>query len=94
MAIRSTMNVSLTPALERFILDRVESGRFQSSSEVVREALRIMERVEQEREAAMAGVRAKIDAGFEQLDRGVTVDGEAAFEALRERGRKFRAAGG
>lgn len=33
------MNVSLTPELEQFVQSRVESGRYNSASEVVREAL-------------------------------------------------------
>jgi putative addiction module CopG family antidote len=34
------MNVSLTPELEKFVSAKVESGRYNSASEVVREALR------------------------------------------------------
>ena len=37
------MNVSLTPKLEQFIRTKVESGRYLSASEVVREALRLLE---------------------------------------------------
>jgi antitoxin ParD1/3/4 len=37
------MNVSLTPELEKFVGTKVESGRYNSASEVVREALRLLE---------------------------------------------------
>jgi antitoxin ParD1/3/4 len=37
------MNVSLTPQLEKFVSAKVESGRYNSASEVVREALRLLE---------------------------------------------------
>lgn len=37
------MNVSLTAELERLIRDKVASGRYTSTSEVVREALRLLE---------------------------------------------------
>jgi antitoxin ParD1/3/4 len=37
------MNVSLTPELERFVASKVESGRYHSASEVVREAPRLLE---------------------------------------------------
>ncbi len=37
------MNVSLTPELEEFVAGKVESGRYTSASEVVREALRLLE---------------------------------------------------
>ncbi len=41
-----SLNVSLTPELARFITSRVASGRYQSASEVVRAALRLLEREE------------------------------------------------
>ncbi|TDI42129.1 MAG: type II toxin-antitoxin system ParD family antitoxin [Acidobacteria bacterium] len=37
------MNVSLTPELETMIHERVATGRYHSASEVVREALRLLE---------------------------------------------------
>jgi len=37
------MNVSLTPELENFVSAKVDSGRYNSASEVVREALRLLE---------------------------------------------------
>ena len=37
------MNVSLTPELEQFVSAKVQSGRYNSASEVVREALRLLE---------------------------------------------------
>lgn len=42
-----SMNVSLTEELSEFVKSRVASGRYTSASEVVREALRLMERHEQ-----------------------------------------------
>jgi antitoxin ParD1/3/4 len=46
-----TMNINLTPQLERLVREKVSSGRYTSASEVVREALRLME--EQDRLRAM-----------------------------------------
>ena len=40
------MNVSITPELEQFVSDRVASGQYQSASEVVRAALRLLVREE------------------------------------------------
>ena len=37
------MNVSLTPKLDGFVGKQVESGRYRSASEVVREGLRLLE---------------------------------------------------
>ena len=46
MPTRKTMNISVTPELERFVASRVASGRYQSASEVVRAGLRLLERHE------------------------------------------------
>lgn len=43
---RTSLNVSLTPAFERFIAGRVSSGRYQTASEVVRAGLRLLEQTE------------------------------------------------
>jgi len=58
-----TRNVNLTEELDRFVLTRVESGRYENASEVVRAALRTLEREEQQHEAKLAGLRAAIDEG-------------------------------
>jgi antitoxin ParD1/3/4 len=79
---RTTMNVSLTPELEAFVDSRVASGRYQSASEVVRAALRLLETEEQERDTALAEVRQKIQLGLDQIQRGEVFDGEAVFDEL------------
>jgi len=58
-----TRNVNLTPELDSFLLSRVESGRFENASEVVRAALRTLEREERVFEAKLAALRAAIDEG-------------------------------
>lgn len=59
-----TLNVSLTPQLETFIYETVTSGRYQSASEVVRTALRLLEEREQERAARIEGLRQEIQKGL------------------------------
>ncbi len=51
------MNVSLTPELEKFVSAKVGSGRYNSASEVVREALRLLE----EHDSARAAQRAEFN---------------------------------
>ena len=58
-----TRNVNLTPELDTFVLSRVESGRYENASEVVRAALRTLEREEREYEAKLALLRTAIDEG-------------------------------
>lgn len=78
------MNVSLTPELERRIAERVESGLYTTASEVVREALRLFfERDEAGRVRRLNALRADIDAGLEQADRGELLDGAGTFTRVR-----------
>jgi antitoxin ParD1/3/4 len=58
-----TRNVNLTDELDRFVLDKVKSGRYENASEVVRAALRTLERDEQQYEAKLAALRTAIDEG-------------------------------
>ena len=60
------MNVSLTPELERLINDKVETGTYQTASEVVREALRLLKH----RDEGLVQLRRDIQAGLDQAARG------------------------
>jgi antitoxin ParD1/3/4 len=53
----------LTDELDRFVLQKVESGRYENASEVVRAALRTLEREEEQYEAKLAALRTAIDEG-------------------------------
>ncbi|MGH7215258.1 MAG: type II toxin-antitoxin system ParD family antitoxin [Tepidisphaeraceae bacterium] len=76
------MNISLTPQLEAFVKQRVDSGQYQSSSEVVREALRLMDERDRERRAALRAVKTKVASGLAQLRRGEGRDGDEVFREL------------
>jgi antitoxin ParD1/3/4 len=58
------INVNLTPELEGLIRQKVSSGRYNSASEVVREALRLMEAEDQLRAAKLAQLRHDIQEGL------------------------------
>ncbi len=58
-----TRNVSLTRELEQFVVARIESGRYENASEVVRAALRSLERDEREYEEKLAALREAIIQG-------------------------------
>ena len=55
------MNVSLTPELEQYIRTKVDSGRYLTASEVVREALRLLE----QKDKRLEELRVEIQKGFE-----------------------------
>jgi antitoxin ParD1/3/4 len=81
MARQTTLNVSLTPVLRKYVQSKVSSGRYESASEVVRDGLRALQ--ERERAAAFwSDVRAKVDVARRQVEQGDTVDGEAAMDEI------------
>jgi antitoxin ParD1/3/4 len=79
------MNVSLTPQLEDIIKRKVASGMYGNASEVVREALRLMDERDRYQE-----LRAEVAAGFEQIERGDTVplNMESIKQGAREASRR------
>ena len=83
------MNVNLTPELESLVLKKVKSGRYNSASEVVREALRLLQDSEALREMQLRELHRKIDAGWASLQRGEVVDGEAFFKQLAAQEKKL-----
>ena len=87
------MNVSLTPELEQLVNDKVQTGMYQTASEVVREGLRLL----RERDQHLDVLRRDIAAGFEAVDRGDYTDYDTAdvkrlAQRVKTRGRKRLAA--
>jgi antitoxin ParD1/3/4 len=58
-----TRKVNSTDDLDRFVPEKVESGRYENVSEVVRAALRTLEREERQYQAKLAAIRADVDEG-------------------------------
>jgi antitoxin ParD1/3/4 len=76
------MNVSLTPELARFVLDKVKTGMYQTSSEVIRDGLRLLK----ERDERLEALRRDIRAGFEAVGRGEFTDyDESEVDELADR---------
>lgn len=68
------MNVSLTPELDKWINEKVASGLYQSSSELIREGLRFLMVREEQRQAMIAELRQDLLIGVTQLDNGKSQD--------------------
>ncbi len=58
-----TRNVTLTDQLEQFVQAKVESGHYENASEVIRAALRTLDREEKQNEVKVAVLRRAIDEG-------------------------------
>jgi antitoxin ParD1/3/4 len=81
------MNVSLPEELANFVKDKVSTGRYGSSSEVVREALRLMEKTEQQEAEKLALLRQAWKEGIASGEAG-----EVDFAALTKQSRARLAA--
>ena len=64
--------------LTEFVAAKVADGSFESTSEVVRAGLRLL----QERETQLDLLRRKLAVGEAELDRGEGVDGDAFMREL------------
>ncbi len=82
------MSVDIPADMLPFVQSMIVSGGFRSETEVVGEALRLM----QERQRRLEELRAEIQPSLERLDRGecIELDQEglnAFFEDIKTRGR-------
>ncbi|MEW6659831.1 MAG: type II toxin-antitoxin system ParD family antitoxin [Thermodesulfobacteriota bacterium] len=64
---------------ERFVKKQIESGRYSSASEVIRDALRLLEEQEELREAQIRSLREKVQEG---VNSGPGVPAEGVFNRL------------
>ncbi|THB71584.1 MAG: type II toxin-antitoxin system ParD family antitoxin [Gammaproteobacteria bacterium] len=80
------MNISLTPKLECLVKQKVDAGLYNSASEVIREALRLMEERDQVQQLKLQALKDEISLGLESLEagKGNTLD----IEAIKAKGRK------
>ena len=76
------MNVNLTVELEQLVHHKVQSGRYNSASDVVSEALQLLAERDDLVEAAKQNLREKISQGFDSIRRGDCVDGHEFFAQL------------
>lgn len=91
------MNINLGSQWQTFVDERVQSGRYVSASEVVRDGLRLLQAQEAMQAARLDAVRAEVDRGIAALDRGegrsLDPDGLSAYlDDVDRRGRERLAA--
>jgi antitoxin ParD1/3/4 len=79
------MNVSLTPELEKFVNTKVQTGRYNSASEVVREALRLLEGHDHARAAQLGEFNQELRRRVAALDQGEHVNPSEARAELRRK---------
>lgn len=85
------MNVNLTPQLEELVRAKVDSGMYSSASEVVREALRLMEEQDRFRQAKLDELKREVRRGLES---GPNEKWDAAAIKTKARARRTTKAAG
>jgi antitoxin ParD1/3/4 len=88
------MNISLTPELAKFVENEVESGLYQTASEVVRAGLRRLKEDQAARlpqaPKTLEELETQLLQSLDRLDRGESIDGEQVFSRLRRRIKRSR----
>ncbi len=83
------MNLSLTPELAKSVEKEVESGLYQTASEVVRAGLRRLRDDQAARlpqaPKTLEELETQLLQSIDRLDSGKGVDGEKVFRRLRKR---------
>jgi len=62
------MNISLTTEMNEWVTGKVRSGQYKSSSEVIRDGLRLLQNKEDQRQAMLEELRHELLIGVKQLD--------------------------
>ena len=82
------MNISLTSELENFVANKVETGMYQTASEVVREGLRLLKEREQLQREKWEELHREIALGLQQADEGKVGPLNAKETLARVRGKR------
>lgn len=77
------MNVSLTPELENLVNQKVASGLYNSASEVVREALRLLQEQDELKRIRLEELRQEIRKGLDDIEQGNVHDGREVMAKLK-----------
>jgi antitoxin ParD1/3/4 len=87
------MNVNLGPVLDEFVAELLESGLYQSQSEILREGLRLLKEREDLKQLRAAELRTEIARGVQEADRGRFLDGPATFARIRQKSKERKRRG-
>ena len=83
------IGLQLTPQLDAYVQELLESGAYKSVSEVFRDGLRPVKKKRDHDEAQLAEIRTRIAVGLDQLKRGEGISGPPR-EVLGERLERFQ----
>ena len=76
------MDVHLNPEIEKIVRGKLQTGNYTSASEIVYEALRLLEQRDE--------IRSKINQGLQSLQAGRGLSEHEAFNELRSRHERYK----
>jgi antitoxin ParD1/3/4 len=79
------MNISLTPELEHFVQDKVNSGMYTSASEVIRESLRLLHTHDDLQNQRIKQLNQAIDIGLQQLNAEKKVPAHESYNRMKQK---------
>jgi antitoxin ParD1/3/4 len=82
---REQMNISLTPELEHFVQNKVNSGMYTSASEVIRESLRLLHTHDDLQNQRIQQLNQAIDIGLQQLNAGKKIPAHEIHNRMQQK---------
>jgi antitoxin ParD1/3/4 len=79
------MNISLTPDLQKFVHDKVQSGLYTSASEVIRESLRLLNTYDELHKKRLKDLNQAINEGMVQLEKGQGIEADKIYRRLKKK---------
>jgi antitoxin ParD1/3/4 len=73
-SVAEKISITLTPEMNRMIKQRVEAGDFGSTSELIREALRVWKQRDEEHQQKLAALKARVQKSIDDPRLALTVD--------------------
>ncbi|MBC6478751.1 MAG: type II toxin-antitoxin system ParD family antitoxin [Hormoscilla sp. GM7CHS1pb] len=77
------MNITLKPQQEKFLREKLDSGKYGTIDEVIAEAFKLLEERDEHYQQWLDETRKKVAIGIEQANRGQLTDGKVAMARLR-----------
>ena len=78
------MQIAVKPDQEKYILEKLQQGKYKSIDELLSIAFQLLEQHDQ-REKQLSELRQKLTDGTQQLREGKVVEGELVFQQLQEK---------
>jgi antitoxin ParD1/3/4 len=78
MSTAEKISITLTPEMNRMIKEQVDEGRYGSTSELIREALRLWQRREDEHRQSLDAIRARLQASIDDQRPSLSIDDSRA----------------